>query len=326
MSEHAHNQNSHEPQASEPQLHAPDLSDPHAREPDSDESGAAPPTATPAAWIREARARADRPGEDWTRGPAKWVAAGLVGGASLVGLAWSIVARPPAPAQIIERSEGDRVAERNLALLDREGFLLSAASDAPVRNPGPTTSYQANPSPGPDPLLLEMGPPAPSASDSTAAGEGASDAASGGVRRADTVPAGSPKPVRSPSVERVTREITVPASRVTPLNPPTDRHTDAPSPTHAPATEVQRREDATNERSASPSESPKAAPLIQRININTASQAELETLPGIGPTLARRILEHRAKQGPFKRVDDLTDVKGVGDKILAQVRPLARVE
>lgn len=49
-----------------------------------------------------------------------------------------------------------------------------------------------------------------------------------------------------------------------------------------------------------------------KVNINTATQTELETLTGIGPSLANRILEYRNKNGKFKKVDDLKNVKGIG--------------
>ena len=58
------------------------------------------------------------------------------------------------------------------------------------------------------------------------------------------------------------------------------------------------------------------------ININTAGQAELEKLPGIGPALAGRIIEHRSKHGRFLSPEDLMSVSGIGDKKLEQVRDL----
>jgi competence protein ComEA len=52
----------------------------------------------------------------------------------------------------------------------------------------------------------------------------------------------------------------------------------------------------------------------QRLNLNTASAAQLETLSGIGPGLANRILEYRRKHGPFKRPQDLIIVRGFSAK------------
>jgi competence protein ComEA len=69
-----------------------------------------------------------------------------------------------------------------------------------------------------------------------------------------------------------------------------------------------------------------AASLRKLINVNTAGQGELELLPGIGPALAKRIIDHRAAKGAFKRVDDLDAVKGIGPKILGRLRPQVCVE
>src|SRR5262245_39821888 len=50
------------------------------------------------------------------------------------------------------------------------------------------------------------------------------------------------------------------------------------------------------------------------ININTAAAADLEGLPGIGAKTAARIIEYRQKNGPFKKVEDLMNVRGIGEK------------
>lgn len=63
-----------------------------------------------------------------------------------------------------------------------------------------------------------------------------------------------------------------------------------------------------------------------RLNINTATAAELELLPGIGPSLAGRIVAHRAEHGAFRRVDDLDDVPGIGPRTVEKLRPLVTVE
>jgi len=57
-----------------------------------------------------------------------------------------------------------------------------------------------------------------------------------------------------------------------------------------------------------------ADPKAARVNINTATAVELEALPGIGPAVARRIVEHREKNGPFRRTADILNVKGIGAK------------
>ena len=61
------------------------------------------------------------------------------------------------------------------------------------------------------------------------------------------------------------------------------------------------------------------------INVNTATASELEALPGIGPALAERIVSHREANGPFKSLDDLTDVPGIGKAKLEALRTEATV-
>ena len=61
------------------------------------------------------------------------------------------------------------------------------------------------------------------------------------------------------------------------------------------------------------------------INVNSASAKELEELPGVGPVLAQRIIDWRTANGPFTSVDDLNSVPGIGDSVLANIKPLATV-
>ena len=61
------------------------------------------------------------------------------------------------------------------------------------------------------------------------------------------------------------------------------------------------------------------------LNLNTATAADLDTLPGIGPVLAERILEHRRVHGPFRSVEQLDDVPGIGPTIAAELAELVAV-
>lgn len=75
-----------------------------------------------------------------------------------------------------------------------------------------------------------------------------------------------------------------------------------------------------------PAPAPAAPGALVRININTATAAELELLPGIGPALAARIVEDREKKGPFKSVDDLDRVRGIGPETIRKLRGAATAE
>lgn len=66
-------------------------------------------------------------------------------------------------------------------------------------------------------------------------------------------------------------------------------------------------------------------PSIAPVDLNTAGEKELQSLPRIGPALAKRIVEQRKAMGGFKRVEDLVAVKGVGERMLAQLRPFVTV-
>jgi competence protein ComEA len=68
-----------------------------------------------------------------------------------------------------------------------------------------------------------------------------------------------------------------------------------------------------------------AASSKPAINLNTATVEQLETLPGIGRKTAERILEHRTKIGAFKRIEELMNVKGIGEKSFLKLKPLVVV-
>ena len=61
------------------------------------------------------------------------------------------------------------------------------------------------------------------------------------------------------------------------------------------------------------------------IDLNTATAAELEALPGIGPRTAQLILEYREEHGAFEKVEDLMNIRGIGERTFLRIRPLVRV-
>ena len=70
--------------------------------------------------------------------------------------------------------------------------------------------------------------------------------------------------------------------------------------------------------SSSISDTPSAAQLV---DINRADAAQLDTLPGIGPALSQRIIEYRQQNGRFETVEELVNVKGIGEKTLEKLKP-----
>jgi competence protein ComEA len=66
---------------------------------------------------------------------------------------------------------------------------------------------------------------------------------------------------------------------------------------------------------------PPAAP----VNLNTATIAQLEELPGIGPTTAKSIVDFRERSGPFQRLEDLLAIKGISKARLQKLRPYVTV-
>lgn len=62
------------------------------------------------------------------------------------------------------------------------------------------------------------------------------------------------------------------------------------------------------------------------LNLNRATVAELEALPGLGPVLAQRIVDYRAANGPFQSIDELAEVDGISPRMVEELRPLLVVE
>jgi comEA protein len=61
------------------------------------------------------------------------------------------------------------------------------------------------------------------------------------------------------------------------------------------------------------------------VNLNSASVAQLQTLPGIGASAAQRIVDYRQKNGAFKKIEELMNVKGIGEKSFLKLKPLITV-
>ena len=67
-------------------------------------------------------------------------------------------------------------------------------------------------------------------------------------------------------------------------------------------------------------------PPAYAVNINTAPMGELQKIPHVGESIAKKIISHRETHGPFRRVEHLMLIQGISDKRFRKIRPLVRVE
>jgi competence protein ComEA len=111
------------------------------------------------------------------------------------------------------------------------------------------------------------------------------------------------------------------ASAPTPATPTEKVEDTGPKPTDRPSAAE------TKQDAGLPQASPPAIVAgPHKVNLNTATQAELELLPGIGPAMAKRILDYRKDHGKFASVEQLDNVRGVGAKTMERLRALVTVE
>ena len=66
-------------------------------------------------------------------------------------------------------------------------------------------------------------------------------------------------------------------------------------------------------------------PTSQLVNLNTAAAADLQKLPGVGAAMAARIIDYRQKNGGFKKIEELMNVQGIGEKVFLRLKPLVTV-
>jgi competence protein ComEA len=141
------------------------------------------------------------------------------------------------------------------------------------------------------------------------------DAAGGATRQADV------SHLNLALLLRDGDQINVPALLPTAtLLPPTQ--TPLPSMTVGPGTPLPTPPTATLAPTSAPTSAGSFGGLV---NINTATLAELDTLPRIGPAIAQRIIDYRAANGPFATIEQIKNVKGIGDATFAQLKDLITV-
>lgn len=166
-----------------------------------------------------------------------------------------------------------------------------AATPAPTATPGPILVYMSGAVTAPD--VYELPPGAILRDGVIAAGGFAADAAADFINLAQPLQHGM-----QVYVPRKGEETAVPASLI--IQPASNNAAD-PAVRSGPSLN------------------------LGLVNINSASQTELETLPGIGPSTARNIISHREEYGPFATIEDIMNVSGIGPAKFAAIRDLITV-
>jgi competence protein ComEA len=220
-------------------------------------------------------------------GPVRWVAVGAIGASALAGTAWTLATRTP----------------RDVPELPLQTIVLPPPAQS-------TPSF------------------APSPAQPAALGTSAASESSSGLSGAPVEPAPNPSAtsdhaalplpmivsrsrIGPPVPDAASQTPTVAASTAQEPNPPATIAWKSPAGAIAPI-------DPASKPAATPA--PAAANPTRKININKAPAAELELLPDVGPALAKRILDHRTKHGPFKTLEDLDKVPGIGPKTLEKFK------
>lgn len=62
------------------------------------------------------------------------------------------------------------------------------------------------------------------------------------------------------------------------------------------------------------------ASATEKVNLNTATEEQLQTLPGIGPSVAKRIIDHRNKNGKFTKIEEILNIRGIGEKKFQRIK------